>query len=127
MRFPLAGPNYSLCSAAKLVMEGLNPCGHSGNRSNRGRPAPARPYDLDLLLEAPGQDEDLRLCCVEFPQQDVNVKRRIRNQLDRVFGGCRLHNSPGYVGGECASSGVYDTDPAQSRCLSFRRRGRSRR
>ncbi len=31
MRFPLAGPNYSLRSAAKLVIEGLDPCGHSGN------------------------------------------------------------------------------------------------
>jgi hypothetical protein len=61
MSFPLARPNYSLCSAAKLVMEGLDTCGHSGNRSNRSRPAPARPHDLDLLLEAPGQDEDLRL------------------------------------------------------------------
>jgi len=33
-------------------------------------------------------------------------------------------DSPGYVGGECAATGVHDADPAQSRCLSFQPAGK---
>ena len=103
-RLPLARPNYSLRSIAELVMKGVDTCGYAGNGLNRSRPALARPHDLNLLLEAPGEDEDLRLRCAEFPHQDVNIKGRIRHELGGVVGGCRLHYSPSYVGGECAAS-----------------------
>src|SRR5207244_1087394 len=59
LSLPLAGPNDSPRSAAKLVMEGMDPCRDGGDDLNRSRPALARPHDLDLLLEAPGQDQDL--------------------------------------------------------------------
>src|SRR5437870_7467327 len=60
LSLPLAGPNDSHRSAAKLVMEGMDPRRYGGNDLNRSRPTLARPHDLDLLLEAPGQDQDLR-------------------------------------------------------------------
>ena len=59
LSLPLAGPNDSHRSAAKLVIEGMDPCRDGGNDLNRRRPTLARPHDLDLLLEAPGQDQDL--------------------------------------------------------------------
>src|SRR5271169_3214047 len=121
---PLAGPNYSHCCAAKLVTEGMNPCGYSGNDLNRGRPALTRPHDLNFLLEVSGQDEDLRSRCAEFPHQDVNVKGGIRRELYGIFGGCRLRNPPGHVGGECAASGVHDTDLARGRRLSCQPAGK---
>src|SRR5271169_757660 len=121
---PLAGPNYSHRSAAKLVTEGSYPRGYSSNGLNRSRPAVARAHDLNLLFEGPGQDEDLRSRCTEFLHQDVNVKGGIRRELYGVFGGCRLHNSPGYVGGECAASGVHDTDLARGRRLTCQQVGK---
>src|SRR5437899_12918312 len=60
LSLPLAGPNDSHRSAAKLVMEGMDPCGYGGNDLNRRRPTLARPHDLDLLLDVHGQDQDLR-------------------------------------------------------------------
>jgi hypothetical protein len=70
---PLAGPNYSLHCATKLVTEGMDPCGYSSNGLNRSRQALARPNDLNLLLEVSGQDEDLRSRRAEFWDQDINV------------------------------------------------------
>ena len=60
----------------------------------------------------------------ESPHQHVNVKGGVSRELYGVFGGCRLYNSPGYVRGECAASGVHDTDPAQSRSLSCQSAGK---
>ena len=48
-------------------MEGMDSCGYSGNGLNRSRQKVAHPHDLNLLLEVPSQDEDLRSRCAEFP------------------------------------------------------------
>src|SRR3974390_2633942 len=54
MSLPLARPNYSHRCAAKLITEGMHPCGYSGNRLNRSRPALTPPHDLNILLVISG-------------------------------------------------------------------------
>src|SRR5438552_18471381 len=72
LSLPLAGPNDSHRSAAKPVMEGMDPCRYGGNDRNRRRPTLARPHDPALLLEVPGQDQDPRYRTAQFPPHDVN-------------------------------------------------------
>src|SRR2546427_12748891 len=57
LSLPLAGPDDSHRSPAKLVMEGMDPPSYGGNDPKRSKPAVARPHDPDPLLAGPGPDQ----------------------------------------------------------------------